>query len=125
MSCSVAVSTSQAARWQRWRRCALSGGASSNLVDLLADDDGVVFADLLLAVHAVVERAVVLVAVAVRRAEEPVAAAREAWPVRHTGQTHGTSDIQGSLQIQGRRGYSQNGQVTHIHAHGTPAAVSG
>ena len=50
---------------------------SSNLVDLLADDDGVVFADLLLSVHAVVERAAVFVAVAVQRTEQTVTPARE------------------------------------------------
>ena len=50
----------------------------SNLVDLLPHDDGVVFADLLLAVHAVVERAAVLVTVAVQGTEQALTAAREA-----------------------------------------------
>lgn len=52
-------------------------GGGSYLLDLLADDDGVVPADLLRAHLPVVERAVVLVAVPVHRAEEAAASALE------------------------------------------------
>lgn len=54
-----------------------SGRESSYLVYLLGDDDGVVAADLLRAELPVVERALVLVAVPVHRAEQPPAAALE------------------------------------------------
>lgn len=53
------------------------GEVGSYLVDLLRDDDGVVAPDLLRAQLPVVERALVLVAVPVHRAEQTAAAALE------------------------------------------------
>lgn len=62
---------------EEWRMRRCGSGRGSYLVYLLADDDGVVAADLLRAELSVVERALVLVAVPVHGAEQPAASTLE------------------------------------------------